>query len=104
MKVSVASDLHVEFGDIILKNEDSVELLILAGDICAQYEALDAAAFRDYCISVVKSGSAGEAVKQSIIKSLQMTGHKQKMLQTLAEVIQQMETARLELNTNPENI
>lgn len=34
MKIAVGSDLHVEFGDIILKNDDNVDLLILAGDIC----------------------------------------------------------------------
>lgn len=34
MKIAVGSDLHVEFGDIVLKNEDNVDLLILAGDIC----------------------------------------------------------------------
>lgn len=34
MRVAVGSDLHVEFGDIVLKNEGSADLLILAGDIC----------------------------------------------------------------------
>lgn len=34
MKIAVASDLHIEFGDINLKNEESADLLILAGDIC----------------------------------------------------------------------
>ena len=34
MKVAYGSDLHIEFGDIILKNEENADLLILAGDIC----------------------------------------------------------------------
>ena len=34
MKIALASDLHLEFGDINLKNEQSADVLILAGDIC----------------------------------------------------------------------
>lgn len=34
MKIAIASDLHVEFGDINLANEQDADLLILAGDIC----------------------------------------------------------------------
>lgn len=33
MKLAVASDLHLEFEDIILKNEQDADVLILAGDI-----------------------------------------------------------------------
>jgi Icc-related predicted phosphoesterase len=33
MKIALASDLHVEFGDIDLVNEQGADLLILAGDI-----------------------------------------------------------------------
>lgn len=33
MRVAVASDLHLEFEDIVLKNEDNAEVLILSGDI-----------------------------------------------------------------------
>ena len=33
MKIAVASDLHVEFGDIILNNDGNADLLVLAGDI-----------------------------------------------------------------------
>ena len=33
MKISVASDLHLEFGDINLVNSDSADVLILSGDI-----------------------------------------------------------------------
>lgn len=33
MKIAVCSDLHLEFQDIILKNEENAEILILSGDI-----------------------------------------------------------------------
>jgi len=33
MKIALCSDLHLEFQDIILKNEEGAELLILSGDI-----------------------------------------------------------------------
>jgi len=34
MKIALASDVHLEFGDLILKNEQNAEVLILSGDIC----------------------------------------------------------------------
>lgn len=34
MKIALASDLHLEFADLILKNEENADVLILAGDIC----------------------------------------------------------------------
>jgi len=34
MKISLASDIHLEFGDILLKNEENADVLILSGDIC----------------------------------------------------------------------
>ena len=34
MKIAVASDLHLEFGDINIQNTDGAEVLILSGDIC----------------------------------------------------------------------
>jgi len=34
MKIALASDLHLEFGDIELKNTESADVLVLAGDIC----------------------------------------------------------------------
>ena len=34
MKISVASDVHLEFGDLIIKNTDGADVLILSGDIC----------------------------------------------------------------------
>lgn len=34
MKIAVASDVHLEFGDINLENINDAEVLILSGDIC----------------------------------------------------------------------
>jgi Icc-related predicted phosphoesterase len=34
MKIALASDIHLEFGDLLLKNEENAEVLILSGDIC----------------------------------------------------------------------
>lgn len=34
MKVGIGSDLHLEFGPLVLKNPCDVDVLILAGDIC----------------------------------------------------------------------
>lgn len=33
MKIGVTSDIHLEFGDLNLKNEDDVDVLVLSGDI-----------------------------------------------------------------------
>jgi predicted phosphodiesterase len=33
MKLALASDVHLEFGDLLLKNTDNADVLILAGDI-----------------------------------------------------------------------
>jgi Icc-related predicted phosphoesterase len=34
MKIAIASDVHLEFGDLILNNEENADVLILSGDIC----------------------------------------------------------------------
>ena len=34
MKVAICSDIHLEFGDINIKNEENIDVLILSGDIC----------------------------------------------------------------------
>lgn len=34
MKIAIASDLHLEFGDINIVNTDNADVLILSGDIC----------------------------------------------------------------------
>jgi predicted phosphodiesterase len=34
MKIAICSDLHIEMGDIVLKNTEQAKVLILAGDIC----------------------------------------------------------------------
>jgi Icc-related predicted phosphoesterase len=34
MKIAVASDIHLEFGDLDIQNDHGAEVLILSGDIC----------------------------------------------------------------------
>lgn len=34
MKIKVVSDLHLEFGDIDIRNDEGADVLILSGDIC----------------------------------------------------------------------
>lgn len=34
MKIAIASDLHLEFGDLDFDNSDNADVLILSGDIC----------------------------------------------------------------------
>lgn len=34
MKISVASDIHLEFGDLNIRNEHAADVLLLSGDIC----------------------------------------------------------------------
>lgn len=34
MKIAIASDLHLEFGDLDINNQDDADVLILSGDIC----------------------------------------------------------------------
>jgi Icc-related predicted phosphoesterase len=51
MKIAIASDVHLEFGDLILNNEENADVLILSGDICV------ASDFRDPDIySMVQGG------------------------------------------------
>jgi UDP-2,3-diacylglucosamine pyrophosphatase LpxH len=38
MRVALASDLHLEFGDLIMKNDQNADVLLLAGDICVAKE------------------------------------------------------------------
>ena len=38
MKIAVCSDIHLEFGDIDLKNESDVDVLVLSGDICVEQD------------------------------------------------------------------
>jgi len=48
MKLAIASDLHVEFGDIDLKNTQNADILVLAGDIC-MLKDLDKQSLRGDC-------------------------------------------------------
>ena len=41
MKVAVCSDLHLEFGDIVLHNDQGADVLILSGDICVAKDLLE---------------------------------------------------------------
>ena len=41
MKIAVCSDLHLEFGGIILRNTDDADVLILSGDICVAKDLLE---------------------------------------------------------------
>lgn len=34
MKIAITSDVHLEFGPIILENKDNIDVLVLSGDIC----------------------------------------------------------------------
>ena len=34
MKIAVASDIHLEFGDCDIPNTENADVLILSGDIC----------------------------------------------------------------------
>lgn len=34
MKISICSDIHLEFGPIVLSNDENADVLILSGDIC----------------------------------------------------------------------
>jgi len=34
MRIALASDVHLEFGDLIIKNDDNADVLVLSGDIC----------------------------------------------------------------------
>jgi len=38
MKIAVCSDLHLEFADLVLKNDENADVLILSGDICVAKE------------------------------------------------------------------
>ena len=34
MKIALASDVHLEFGEISFENTENADVLILSGDIC----------------------------------------------------------------------
>lgn len=41
MKIAVCSDIHLEFGEISLKNYLGAEVLVLSGDICVAKDVMD---------------------------------------------------------------
>jgi predicted phosphodiesterase len=36
MKIALGSDLHLEFGSLVLNNEENAKVLVLSGDICVE--------------------------------------------------------------------
>jgi Icc-related predicted phosphoesterase len=48
MKIAVCSDLHLEFGNIELKNTENAEVLILSGDICVAQKFHDNKSYLDF--------------------------------------------------------
>ena len=41
MKIAICSDIHLEFGSIVLENKDNAEVLILSGDIFVERDLMD---------------------------------------------------------------
>lgn len=41
MKIAICSDLHLEFGSIVLNNDECADVLVLAGDICVAKHFVD---------------------------------------------------------------
>ena len=41
MKIAICSDLHVEFGPIVLENTEGADVLILSGDICVAHDLME---------------------------------------------------------------
>jgi len=41
MKIAICSDIHLEFGDISLINDQGAEVLVLSGDICVAKDVMD---------------------------------------------------------------
>lgn len=55
MKIAVVSDIHLEFGDLELKNTENADVLVLAGDICV---------LRDFVTGGIKSARYFEFFKR----------------------------------------
>jgi DNA repair exonuclease SbcCD nuclease subunit len=53
MKIALASDIHLEFGDIVLDNDQAADVLILSGDICVVRELVskDITMVRDFFVN-----------------------------------------------------
>jgi len=41
MKIAICSDVHLEFGQLVLENTDEADVLILSGDICVARDFMD---------------------------------------------------------------
>jgi Icc-related predicted phosphoesterase len=46
MKIAVASDIHLEFGPLDLKNDQAADVLILAGDICVADDFVNSRSYK----------------------------------------------------------
>lgn len=44
MKIALASDLHLEFGELVIENKKNAEVLILSGDICVARDLMEVGA------------------------------------------------------------
>ena len=60
MKIAICSDIHLEFGTIVLKNTEDAEVLILSGDICV------AADVQEHNDTPLQYGHAGNAYHKSM--------------------------------------
>ena len=60
MKIHLISDIHLEFGDLPIKN-DGADVLIMAGDICVIKDLKD---FKDACEIVGKRSQVASYVRQ----------------------------------------
>lgn len=60
MKIAICSDIHLEFGPIVLKNTEGADVLILSGDICV------AADVQEHDDTPHQYGHAGNAYMKSM--------------------------------------
>jgi len=61
MKIAVCSDLHLEFGSIVLKNTDGADVLVLSGDICVSADLME------HDDVALEYGHAGRAYQKSMV-------------------------------------
>lgn len=74
MKIYVTSDIHLEFGDCDIKNEDNVDVLILSGDIMIAQDMHDHA-------------EPANAIEQSMMANSQGLGRRQQAAQRFRDFL-----------------
>jgi predicted phosphodiesterase len=74
MKLYLASDVHLEFGDCVIKNEDNAEVLILSGDIMIAQDMHD-------------HPEPANAIEQSMIANGQGLGRRQEAAQRFRDFL-----------------